>query len=99
MTVQYALKDFISEHKSILQTELQKCFEHLDIPNELKDSMLYSLEAGGKRLRPILLMASFKMYQYDIRPVINTALALEMVDTYYLIYDVLPAMHDEIFLR
>jgi len=99
MTVQYALKDFISEHKSILQAELQKCFEHLDIPNVLKDSMLYSLEAGGKRLRPILLMASFKMFQNDIRPVINTALALEMVHTYSLIHDDLPAMDDDDYRR
>ncbi|MBT2214411.1 polyprenyl synthetase family protein [Virgibacillus dakarensis] len=61
--------------------------------------MLYSIEAGGKRLRPILLTASFEAYDQDKQKIISTAAALEMIHTYSLIHDDLPAMDDDDFRR
>nr|WP_155982696.1 farnesyl diphosphate synthase [Paucisalibacillus sp. EB02] len=71
----------------------------LDIPEQLRKSMLYSLEAGGKRLRPVLLLASFEAYSTEINKTYSSALALEMIHTYSLIHDDLPAMDDDDFRR
>lgn len=95
----HVLQDFMKEHKTILHSEMDEQLQHLDIPSELKESMLYSLKAGGKRLRPILLIASFKMYQQDIRSVMSSAIALEMIHTYSLIHDDLPAMDNDDYRR
>ncbi|ASN07356.1 geranyl transferase [Virgibacillus necropolis] len=67
----------------------------LDIPKSLKESMLYSIEAGGKKLRPILLIASFDAYGKDKQKIVAPAMALEMIHTYSLIHDDLPAMDDD----
>ena len=61
----------------------------------LMEAMLYSLDAGGKRLRPILLTATYELFGGDWREVLNAACALEMVHTYSLIHDDLPAMDDD----
>lgn len=97
--MQRTLQDYINKYKPILQSEMKKNLEHLDIPSALKESMLYSLEAGGKRLRPILMLASYQLFQQDIRPVMNSAVALEMVHTYSLIHDDLPAMDNDDYRR
>src|SRR5699024_1836332 len=79
--------------------KLENCFEELSVPNQLKQSMLYSLLAGGKRLRPVLLIASFETYNKDIDKAISSAIALEMIHTYSLIHDDLPAMDDDDYRR
>lgn len=66
-----------------------------DVPSPLADAMRYSLMAGGKRLRPVLLLASYAMVQEDITPALPFAAALEMVHTYSLIHDDLPAMDND----
>lgn len=71
----------------------------LSIPPLLKQSMIYSIEAGGKRIRPILVMASFESFQKDFEKTIATAAALEMIHTYSLIHDDLPAMDDDDYRR
>ncbi|HAF95582.1 MAG: hypothetical protein A2021_07645 [Elusimicrobia bacterium GWF2_52_66] len=62
---------------------------------KLKDAMLYSLSAGGKRLRPALLGAVYELYGGRFSAVLPAACALEMVHTYSLIHDDLPAMDDD----
>src|SRR5699024_887659 len=78
-----------------IDKELQQHLHKLSIPNRLKESMLYSIDAGGKRLRPILMMASFESFQSGKEKVLTTACALEMIHTYSLIHDDLPAMDDD----
>ncbi|HAH31479.1 MAG TPA: hypothetical protein DCL44_04090 [Elusimicrobia bacterium] len=62
---------------------------------KLREAMLYSLSAGGKRLRPALLGAVYELYGGSFRAVLPAACALEMVHTYSLIHDDLPAMDDD----
>lgn len=63
---------------------------------ELKASMLYSIKAGGKRIRPLIVLATVQAFQKElIAPVYQTAGALEMIHTYSLIHDDLPAMDDD----
>lgn len=62
----------------------------------LKESMLYSIYAGGKRIRPLLLLTTVASFQPEImRGAYQTAATLEMVHTYSLIHDDLPAMDND----
>ena len=65
----------------------------------LRASMEYSLMAGGKRLRPILLMAAADAVGADGTKFLSVACALEMIHTYSLIHDDLPAMDDDALRR
>lgn len=74
-----------------------KKFIHNYISNEqLKESMLYSVNAGGKRLRPLLVLATVHDFEQELSSSsYQIAAALEMVHTYSLIHDDLPAMDDD----
>jgi len=65
----------------------------------LIESMKYSLFAGGKRLRPILSLASYQMFRDDIEEVMPYACGIEMIHTYSLIHDDLPAMDNDDYRR
>ncbi|MFC4558767.1 polyprenyl synthetase family protein [Virgibacillus kekensis] len=93
--MQHNLSEFIEENKKIIQEELSRQMHNLTIPEQLKDSMVYSVKAGGKRLRPLLMLASFKAYSEDMKRVLSSAVALEFIHTYSLIHDDLPAMDDD----
>lgn len=66
-----------------------------DCPERLREAMAYSLLAGGKRLRPLLTMVACEACGGDVRAALPAACALEMVHTYSLIHDDLPAMDDD----
>ena len=67
---------------------------------QLKESMLYSLEAGGKRIRPRLLFAAYDYYGLIYNEdMFKVAASIEMVHTYSLIHDDLPAMDDDDYRR
>src|SRR5690625_518498 len=85
--------------KKTIEQMLNNIIISNSIPKQLYDSMTYSLLAGGKRLRPILLFASYEAYKKNVSKVYKTAAALEMVHTYSLIHDDLPAMDDDDYRR
>src|SRR5690625_1274326 len=89
------LDEYIEDNKAIIHKEIRKHIDKLAIPERLKSAMIYSIEAGGKKIRPILVMASYETYGQDKDKVISTAVALEMIHTYSLIHDDLPAMDDD----
>ncbi len=68
-------------------------------PERLKEAMLYSLMAGGKRFRPLLVMASARALGAHPEPLAEAACALEFIHTYSLIHDDLPAMDDDTLRR
>ena len=63
------------------------------------ESMNYSLMSGGKRLRPVLLLGTYEIFQENIEEVIPFACAMEMIHTYSLIHDDLPAMDNDDYRR
>ena len=65
------------------------------IPPPLIDAMVYSLKAGGKRIRPVLLLAACEMAGGDAESALPFAYALEMIHTSSLIHDDLPAMDND----
>ncbi|MBI4051682.1 MAG: polyprenyl synthetase family protein [Elusimicrobia bacterium] len=64
-------------------------------PDVLREAMRYSLFAGGKRLRPILVIAAAECCGSNAKQVLPTACAVEMIHTYSLIHDDLPAMDND----
>ncbi|MDE2490285.1 MAG: polyprenyl synthetase family protein [Elusimicrobia bacterium] len=66
-----------------------------DLPEALRKAMRYSLFAGGKRLRPTLVLEAAECCGLPPRKALKTAAALEMIHTYSLIHDDLPAMDDD----
>ncbi|MFZ7120399.1 MAG: polyprenyl synthetase family protein [Eubacteriaceae bacterium] len=69
------------------------------VPMKLKESMKYSIFAGGKRLRPILLLETAKGFNKNIDNAIPLACAIEMIHTYSLIHDDLPSMDNDDYRR
>lgn len=70
-----------------------------DIPPLLKEAMEYSLKAGGKRIRPVLLLETVKICNGPLHLAYPLAAAIEMIHTYSLIHDDLPAMDDDTLRR
>jgi geranylgeranyl diphosphate synthase type II len=63
------------------------------------EAMNYSLMSGGKRLRPVLLLGTYEIFKNDFEKAIPFACAMEMIHTYSLIHDDLPAMDDDDYRR
>lgn len=89
------LKNFISEKKNKIELLLPDYVNQLNAPESLREAMLYSLQAGGKRIRPMLLLATLEAFGKENEQGLATACAIEMVHTYSLIHDDLPAMDDD----
>nr|WP_238392378.1 farnesyl diphosphate synthase [Paenibacillus antri] len=73
--------------------------EAWDVPAPLRESMAYSLLAGGKRLRPAFALAAAEAAGGDPEEALPAACAVELIHTYSLIHDDLPAMDDDDFRR
>ncbi len=89
------IRAYLKDKKALVDSFLKSYFRRRLAPPALKDSMLYSLTAGGKRLRPILALASYEACGKDPKDIIQYASALELIHTYSLIHDDLPAMDDD----
>ncbi|MEC1290879.1 polyprenyl synthetase family protein [Bacillus mojavensis] len=89
------LASFLAERKKAVEKQLFVYTENLNIPDSLKKSMLYSLEAGGKRLRPLIVLAVLNAYGKSEKDGIPVGCAVEMIHTYSLIHDDLPCMDDD----
>lgn len=89
------LSDYIESNQLFINQAIIKTIEDMQIPTTLKNSMLYSIKAGGKRIRPILMIASAEAFDGKKEDVLPVAIALELIHTYSLIHDDLPAMDDD----
>ena len=84
------------EYRSLVERSLGPVLESLgEIPDRLLEAMRYSLLAGGKRLRPVMLLAACEMAGGEAELALPFACALEMIHTYSLIHDHLPAMDND----
>jgi geranylgeranyl diphosphate synthase, type II len=89
------LTPFFKKYKELLENQLRTSVEHLNAPSVIKEAMLYSLEAGGKRIRPMLLLATIDSFGEKAEKGLLTAAAVEMIHTYSLIHDDLPSMDND----
>ena len=83
----------------LLPETAEVCPQDGSIPAHLSETMRYSLLAGGKRVRPVLLLAACEMLGGDVAQALVPAAALEMIHTYSLIHDDLPGMDDDDYRR
>lgn len=102
---------YLMENKNLVDMELQSCLTSELQTSTIVSAMRYSLLAGGKRIRPILAIASYEMFAFrttkrtnggrthDLRTVMPMALAVEMIHTMSLIHDDLPLMDNDDFRR
>lgn len=90
------LKKYLAERKALLDDTLAQMLPAGNGPGwRVVEAMRYSLLGGGKRLRPILCLAAAETVGGETRQVLPVACALEMIHTYSLIHDDLPAMDDD----
>lgn len=89
------LSVFMTEYKEVLERELKELIAELQAPSVLKEAMDYSLQAGGKRIRPMLIFATLASFGQNPRIGLAAAAALEMIHTYSLVHDDLPSMDDD----
>ena len=91
-------KEKLKQYQDLINNELKKYMETKKCPEEmLNRSMEYSLMAGGKRLRPVLVMATYKIFKDDIQECMPFAVAIEMVHNFSLIHDDLPGIDNDDF--
>lgn len=90
------VEQFISDNKKKLNEFAEKYINNnFTMPKELKDSIVYSLVNDGKKLRPAMFLAILNHYNLDYNNYLDVALALELIHTYSLVHDDLPAMDDD----
>lgn len=87
--------DDLNKWKRVVEQAMQELIDSSEMPRRLRDAMAYSLEAGGKRIRPALVYAVLETYGMSLERGREVAASLEMVHTYSLIHDDLPAMDDD----
>jgi geranylgeranyl diphosphate synthase type II len=98
--MQFNLNNYIKVKKEVIDKELLNIISSSDNNyGDLQRSMLYSINAGGKRLRPILCLASCEALGSDSAKAIPVACGIEMIHTYSLIHDDLPSMDDDSLRR
>lgn len=84
------------QYQPVIETKLATMISEYVSEPTLQQSMLYSLQAGGKRIRPLMVLATVDFFNETITPeMIQTACCLEMVHTYSLIHDDLPSMDND----
>lgn len=89
------MKALLHSRGKDVEAYLATCLDGRDVPQRLKDSMLYSLQAGGKRLRPVLCLSTAALCGLSPQRSMPFAAAIEMIHTYSLIHDDLPAMDND----
>ena len=92
----WQLQPYLKERIRLVDSALDLYLPGADtLPTRLHEAMRYSVFVGGKRIRPILMLAACEAVGGEIKKVLPAACAIEMVHTYSLIHDDLPAMDDD----
>ncbi len=94
------LEAYLKERRTLIEETLERCIPSADtFPQILYQAMRYSLFAGGKRLRPILVLASYEALKDNSSEILTIAAAIELIHAYSLIHDDLPSMDNDDFRR
>ena len=90
------LPAFFEEDRALVDAALDRLMPaETAQPPSIHRAMRYSVQAGGKRVRPILCLESARIFASDVTPVLPIACALEFIHTYSLIHDDLPALDND----
>ncbi|HKA31685.1 MAG TPA: farnesyl diphosphate synthase [Candidatus Binatia bacterium] len=96
----FAVEQYLKQRRAIVDRALDHHFKQSGRQSQtIRKAMRYALFSGGKRLRPILMLASGDLFGADVKSVMPFAIAMEMIHTYSLIHDDLPALDDDALRR
>ena len=90
---------YLKEKTNFFETELKKELQELSYPETIAKGMEYAVLNGGKRLRPFLLFATLELLNENINKGVKSAIALEMIHSYSLVHDDLPALDNDDYRR
>ena len=90
-----SFEQFKRENRNSLNIYAKEYIENLEIPELLKESIIYSLVNDGKKIRPLSFLYLLKFYNIDYKEYFDVALAIELVHTYSLVHDDLPEMDND----
>ncbi len=91
-------KENLKKYQDIVNKNLEKHLRNKEcLEGVLNESMEYSLMAGGKRLRPILVISTYEIFKQDIEKCMPYSVAIEMVHNFSLIHDDLPGIDNDDF--
>ena len=90
---------YLKEKTNFFETELKKELEELSYPETIAKGMEYALLNGGKRLRPFLLFTTLELLNQDIQKGVKSAIGIEMIHSYSLVHDDLPALDNDDYRR
>lgn len=91
-------KTELKKYQTIVEVELEKYLNRKDCPEKvLNEAIEYSLMAGGKRLRPILIISTYQIFKSDYEKCMPYAVAIEMIHNFSLIHDDLPGIDNDDF--
>ena len=91
----FNLDSYLTSKRKRINRALESLLKTGDKPDRILEAMTYSLMAGGKRIRPVLCLAAAEAVGGNPEDAMPAACAFEMVHTYSLIHDDLPAMDDD----
>lgn len=90
----------MEEYIKIINSKLHEYFNVPELPQKIVyEAMQYSINAGGKRIRPVLSLAVCDLLNYDVYEILPFACAVELIHTYSLIHDDLPCMDNDDYRR
>lgn len=95
----FNLKRYLAEKQKTVNDALVHLFASTNQNDRIVKAMMYALMAGGKRLRPILCLCSAEAVGGNVDDALGAACAIEMIHTYSLIHDDLPAMDNDALRR
>ena len=90
---------YLKEKTDFFETELKKELKELSYPETIAKGMEYAILNGGKRLRPFLLFVILELLNENINKGVKSAIALEMIHSYSLVHDDLPALDNDDYRR
>ena len=90
---------YLKEKTDFFETELKRELKELSYPETIAKGMEYATLNGGKRLRPFLLFATLELLNENIKRGVKSAIALEMIHSYSLVHDDLPALDNDDYRR
>lgn len=93
------LKNYLKEKREFIDENIEKYLEEFKYPQVIAEGMRYAVLNGGKRLRPILLLMTLELLGEEEKKGIPAAVAIEMIHSYSLVHDDLPALDNDDYRR
>lgn len=95
MVQNFELKSYLERQRAVIDNALQEFIGRYCLSGRMRQPVAYAVSAGGKRLRPILCLAACETVDGAAEKAVGVACALEMIHTYSLIHDDLPALDND----